>query len=262
MNIVDFNYLKKQVLREHNRIRTDPKCYIPILKKYILYFNGNLFEKPNTDIGIQTCEGIEAFIEAIEFLQTQKPVCRVELDAEVSKASQEHCDYLGSKGICDHIGEYNSDYDERIEKYIEWEYAVAENIDFGANSGEEIVISFLVDDGIKERVHRDILFNKQLHHIGIGVGYHRKYKVCTVIDYVGKILLYKNKAVNINGNRTVDLSERDINGLLIKSQTKKLEEKNKKLRDDQDELKNSLNNAKSNMVAIANEKKSTLTNDM
>lgn len=230
MKIVDYDYIKKDVFQEHNRIRSDPKSYIPILKKYIRYFNGKLFEKPNSDIGIQTKEGPEAFLEAIEFLGIQKPVCRLKLDNEISKASQEHCEFIGYKGICDHIGLYNSNYASRVSKYVEWESKVAENIDYGAESGEEIIISFLVDDGVEERCHRDLLFDKDIHYIGIYSGHHKKYQVCTVVNYVVNILSYKNKKEKILNDvantNTKNLGARSINNLLIISQTKKLAQMN------------------------------------
>ena len=48
---------------------------------------------------------------------------------------------------------------ERIEKYGEWNGKIGENIDFGSNEAMEIVISFLVDDGVSSRGHRMNLLN-------------------------------------------------------------------------------------------------------
>lgn len=196
MKKFDYNKLKKEVVIEHNRVRTNPKSYIPILEQYMKYFNGNVLEKPDSDEGIETLEGKHAYVEAIKFLKTQKPICKLEFNEELSRASQDHCNDIGKSGSCDHKGSDGSTNDDRIGRYLDWDIAIAENIDFGATSGEELIISLLVDDGIEDRGHRDTLFNTKVNYIGIGVGYHREYDVCTVIDYVGTITSYKNKALN------------------------------------------------------------------
>lgn len=42
----------------------------------------------------------------------------------------------------------------RIEKYGKWIGRAAENIDFGGKTGIEVVLSFIIDDGVTSRGHR------------------------------------------------------------------------------------------------------------
>ena len=51
----------------------------------------------------------------------------------------------------------------------------------------------LVDDGVKLRTHRENLFSNKFQYYGVAVVTHPEYDYCTVIDYFGDILSYKNK---------------------------------------------------------------------
>ena len=194
----DYTKLKNEIIKEHNRLRTNPKSYIPILERYIKWFKGNILEKPDSDCGIETLEGVAAYKEAINFLKTQKPIEELIYDEEVSKASQDHANDIGSTGSTDHRGTNGSTNDERLSKYIEWDVTISENIDFGATSGEEVIVSLLVDDGVEDRAHRSTMFNTKIKYFGVGVAAHKEYEVCTVIDYVGEILSYADKSKNKN----------------------------------------------------------------
>jgi len=197
--LVWFSYqLKKEIVEEHNKVRENPKSYIPVCEKYIKYFKGNILNKPGLDYGIETNEGKDAYSECIEFLKKQKPVQALKHDDGLSKASQDHADDIGANGSCDHTGSDGSQADERVDRYVQWDVTICENIDFGATTGEEILISLLVDDGVTDRGHRKNIFNDKLSYIGVGAGPHTEYGVCSVMDYVGNI---KNK---IKGNIAED----------------------------------------------------------
>ena len=210
-SIKDLENLKKEVINETNRIRTNPKSYIPILETYIKYFDGNILEKPDTDTGIETQEGAFAYQEAINFLKSQKPIEPLIYDEEVSKASQELSDLMGKTGNTGENVEEIS-IEERISKYVDWDVAISENIDFGGLTGEDVIINLLVDDGVDDRSHRSNLFNTKIKYFGVGTSFHKEYDVCTVIDYIGEILEYSNNNVKKNfiGNNN-DKNERKNN---------------------------------------------------
>jgi uncharacterized protein YkwD len=194
----DFSRFKQEIINEHNKIRRNPKSYIPILEKQLKWFNGTVLERPDSDCGIQTSEGAHAYKEAINFLKTQKPISELIFDDEIAKASQDHADDIGYTGSVDHIGADGGTNDDRLRKYIEWDITIAENIDFGALSGEDVVVSLLVDDGVEDRGHRENMFNTKIKYFGVGVATHREYDICTVIDYVGDIISYTDKSKNKN----------------------------------------------------------------
>ena len=60
----------------------------------------------------------------------------------------------------------------RIEKYCDWDGKIAENIDFGCDTGRSIVLSLCIDDGVSSRGHRKNIFSPDLKKIGIFCGPH------------------------------------------------------------------------------------------
>lgn len=188
--------LKNEIITEQNRLRTNPKSYIPKLEKCIKCFKGNVYEKPGTDIGIETTEGPMAYQEAINFLKTQKPIRSLTYDEEISKASQSHAKDIGETGGTDYIGSDGLSNSDRVGKFVNWDANICESIDFGGVTGEEVMISFLVDDGVSDRSHRGSIFNTKLNYFGVGVAKHKEYEICSVIDYVGEIVSYVDESKN------------------------------------------------------------------
>jgi len=184
--------IKKEVIIETNRIRTNPKAYIPILERYLENFDDNVLTRPDRNECIETQEGPKAFKEAIEFLKIQKPINEIEFDEEASKVADEYAKILSNSGE-DEQGQDESHIEARVEKYLDYDYAISENIDFGGSTGIEVIVNLLVDDGVKLRTHRDNLFSNKFQYYGVAVASHPEYDFCTVIDYFGDILSYKDK---------------------------------------------------------------------
>lgn len=185
---VDLEHIKQSVLTESNRLRADPTSYIPILKEYMTYFkdDDNILYKPN-QTPLETYEGKNAYLEAIDFLKRQRPVQTLTFDERLTKAAQEHADDLGPLGLYTHDSKDGKNVSERIDKYCEWEKACCENIDLGGNSGVDVMVSLLVDDGMEKKLHREHLFREEFTHFGIGVAIHKDFDTIVVIDYVGGI---------------------------------------------------------------------------
>lgn len=181
-----FDSLVQSVVAESNRIRADPTSYIPILEEYIGYFKDNVLHKPG-QTPIETYEGPNAFTEAIKFLRKQKPLSTLTFDENITKAALDHVNDLGSKGLFSHEGTDGKSASERIDKYCEWEKACAENIEVGCQSGVDVIVSLLVDDGIEKKIHRQHLFREELTHFGVASGPHKLYETVVVIDYTGGI---------------------------------------------------------------------------
>jgi uncharacterized protein YkwD len=182
-----FDTLKQSVVTESNRIRADPVCYIPILEEYITFFrDNNILAKPN-QTPIETYEGPHAYEEAIKFLKKQKPVPTLTYDVRLYQAALDHAKDIGPKGLYSHESTDGKNASERIDKYCEWETACCENIDLGAHSGVDVIVSLLVDDGIEKRLHREHLFREEFTHFGVAAAAHKDYETIVVINYVGGI---------------------------------------------------------------------------
>jgi len=185
----------QKVADEINKARTEPEFYAKKISDSVQYFYKNLLQLPHQS-GIETQEGPKAYKEAIEFLKNQKPINEIEFDEEASKVAEEYAKILSNSTGEDEQGQDEYHIEERVEKYLDYDYSISENIDFGGSTGIEVIVNLLVDDGVKLRTHRDNLFSNKFQYYGVAVASHPEYDFCTVIDYFGDILSYKDKERN------------------------------------------------------------------
>jgi uncharacterized protein YkwD len=184
---IDFNNFSKEVLEWVNKARTEPYSFVNILSENLKYFRGNIFAKPGED-AIQTVEGRSAFEEAIDFLKAQTAVGPLTHSEHLSNACKDHVNDIGPKGAATHDGSDGSNVSDRIERYGEWDGALAENIEFGSKSCQDVVISWIVDDGLKEnRIHRKNLFHASFKFAGVSAGSHKEYGTLTVMAYTAGV---------------------------------------------------------------------------
>ena len=168
---------------EHNKIRQDPKSYIPILKKVLKMYRTNNILHFYNEHPFKTYEGRQLVLETIEFLQNQKPVNSLIFSQPLSISSHNHAVDLGTHNLNSHIGSNNLTLRERVEKYTEWNGLLIESIEFGINNPEYIICKLIMCDGIKERFQRLNVFNEHIKYIGIGICKHVKYGNVIVINY-------------------------------------------------------------------------------
>jgi uncharacterized protein YkwD len=183
---IDFYELNHSLLRELNKLRQDPQCYIPILENTMDKLKDKILIRPN-DTAIETNEGISAYEEAILFLMPQEPVEPLALDERLSLAATDHMNDIGPKGIITHEGTVGKSLSDRIETYCEWDTACGESIEIGGKTAEEIILSLLVNDGIPDRGDRLNLFKNEYKYLGIASGSHREYGTITVLNFCGGV---------------------------------------------------------------------------
>lgn len=178
--------LRQSIVDEHNKLRSDPHSYIPILEAQLEYFKDSILYRPG-ETPVQTYEGKEAFLQAIEYLRTVEPVEGLTLHEGLTSAANDHAADIGSKGLITHEGSDGKNLSDRIENHAEWEVACGENLDFGSKNAVNIIINLLVDDGVQTRPKRNHLFNPKFRFVGVGVHEHKEYEVVVVLDYAGGI---------------------------------------------------------------------------
>ena len=179
---INFKDLQSELVVYHNKLRKNPSSFIPILEDWLKKYKENTLQLQNEN-PLRTFEGKNGVEDAIKFLKNQKPVPELKYNEELSKAALDHAIDIGQNGLTGHEGSRDSTLFERIEKYIEWDGACAENLDFGFKNAENIIINLLIDDGCEERYQRNNLFNPIYKYIGVGCGKHRDYGYCAVFVY-------------------------------------------------------------------------------
>ncbi len=145
--------LNQQVLLELNRARTNPKKYARKLKVLLKYYKGKRFKRPG-EITILTQEGKSAVKEAIRFLERTSAIGPLKMSRGMSLAALDHVKDQAPSGRTGHTGRDGSDPFKRMARYGKWQYTAGENIDYGSNKADRIVMSLIIDDGVPGRGHR------------------------------------------------------------------------------------------------------------
>jgi hypothetical protein len=165
--------IEKNLIREVNQIRTNPKKYAEKLIKNKQYFKGNVWEHPDLKAGIATQEGAAAYDDAIRYLQNAKPVAGLIPSKGLMKVAQEMCRaYARDKEV---------DIDATIEKYGEFDGEFGTLVEFGGRNAEMTVINLIVCDGDKTRGYRKTLMEPTVKKIGVSNGIHKVFKTVSVI---------------------------------------------------------------------------------
>ncbi len=180
-NIPFLTQFEKELIDAINLLRYEPYLYIEKLEKKLSFYRGNQFVIPG-EIVVNTKEGTKAVLEAIEVLKQTKPLPQLEIKKELCDSSKFHVNDTGPKGIVSHYSSNGLSPFDRISKFGNFK-SVGEVISFGFYDAEEIVLQFLIDDGVWDRGHRKALLQENFRYIGASCGSHKTYDFMCVVNF-------------------------------------------------------------------------------
>jgi hypothetical protein len=179
----DWKKKAQDIFKLLNDYRKNPRLLSKHLEGLKRHLDKNkVLTEPNK-IPIQMVEGEDVINEAVQYLNGLKSLPPFELDPYLCQSAQEHVDDIGPRGLLSYQSSDGTEPEDRIGKFGNYIEALGENIDFGPNDAQGVIVSLTLDDGEEERPHRDNLFKADYRKIGIACGPHKtEYQMC-VMDF-------------------------------------------------------------------------------
>ena len=166
-----------ELVHEINKVIANPSSYVGIIEECKGYFNGKILKRPNSNVGIKTQEGADAYEECAKFLRTAESADETLPSKGLTKIANELLEVVQKDA-----SQINTvDMSAIIDKYGSFTGAFNRVMECGGATPEQVIINLLVSDGDKSRSQRDALLNKSLKRIGVASGKHDIYKNATII---------------------------------------------------------------------------------
>lgn len=102
-------------------------------------FDGVLLKRPNK-VTLKTKEGVEAVLEAIQYLNSVSPIQPLRWCEEISLASKDHAKDIGPKGLIQHDSTDGKGVKDRLRKYGNVISCYGENLSFHCDDAKEVII--------------------------------------------------------------------------------------------------------------------------
>ncbi|MDF2436918.1 MAG: hypothetical protein K0Q95_1294 [Bacteroidota bacterium] len=163
----DLKYLTKEekaVILYINLVRLDPKLF------------GETYLRQYLDSTKQKDTYTRSLIKTLE---TTKPLNVLMPDQKLYEFAKAHATKFGKEGKIGH-----ENYTERISKIRKnFGGTMAENCDYGNKKALDVVMSLLIDEGIKSLGHRENILDPEFKFIGTSIQPHKKHEWNCVMDF-------------------------------------------------------------------------------
>ena len=164
------------VMAELNRVRADPGELAAELSRYA------------RDNGLSRASSASSYDpyaveEAIDFLERQPSLKALEHDRRLANAALDHVEAQGRTGRIGH-GPSGS-LGRRLQGHGVWAGMSGETISYGQRTPRDVIVQLVIDHGVMDRGHRNLIFSKGYSVAGVACGAHAEYGRMCVIDFAG-----------------------------------------------------------------------------
>jgi hypothetical protein len=196
-NTAYLSAIEKDVVFELNKVRSNPKRYAELyIRPRLDWFGGafgaNSFLAPGKTVYTSTREGPKGVRECIADLSKTSAMPPLAPREGLFKAAKDHTADIGAKGQTGHTGSDGSSMSDRLARYGKWDGGSGENLSFGQDTAQDIVVQLLIDDGVSNRGHRKNILNKSFAFVGASVGTHKRYGSMCTMDFANHYLTTGN----------------------------------------------------------------------
>jgi uncharacterized protein YkwD len=172
---------EQDLLSEINQARAHPEVYASYLEKLKPLFVGKVYRGSLT-----TKEGWAAVEDAIAFLRAAKPQPPLNTSSGLSSAASSHLKEQSGSGSTGHkTGGSGAMIEDRVKPFGSWEGGIGENLSYGNESARERLLTWLIDDGVASRGHRNRVMSSDYKVAGVCCGPHPEYQKMCVLTLAG-----------------------------------------------------------------------------
>lgn len=143
-------------------------------------------------------EGLPAMEEAVKFLKNAKPHEKVTLSYGMSYAAFKHSQFLLTAKELVHTGKNGSSMSNRLEELGDWQTTIGENMISTTpetRTADFLVMEMIIDDGVKNRGHRENIFKATFKKIGVGIANTGSAEDIVTIAFSGGFVCKKCKTI-------------------------------------------------------------------
>jgi uncharacterized protein YkwD len=154
-----------------------PSNILPRIQK----FQGKVYDS------LTTKEGTVAVMDCYNALKGAPKVQPLNPDEKLIQLAKYHTGKQSKTSETGHDSPGGKTIKKRFKKLVKKGYAVGENISYGEDTGREIVIQLLIDDGVASRGHRKNVMEKGFTNTGVSYGDHQRFEHMCTIDFSGAL---------------------------------------------------------------------------
>ena len=173
---------ERAVFAELNRARERPREVAEALRRYRRTLRGLISHQADGRVRVATVEGAAAVDEAIAFLERQRPLPRLSRSALLGRAARS---LMTEQALTGSVGHYSRDGRNpggRV-RAVGGGDAVGETIAYGYADPAAVVHQLIVDDGVRDRGHRTLIYAGDFRFAGVGCASHPRYRQACTIDF-------------------------------------------------------------------------------